>query len=252
VTSTGRYLFGVTRGLSDDALQDVAGLRGAPVEVISRDGLQGVVCDVALDEFGEHALARNLEDLSWLEEVARSHDDVVRAVASHATVAPMRLVTIYSGDESVLTQLDDLRGKFLTALDRVEGSSEWAVKVYSSAPTAASPAPVTEATPSGAAYLQRKRDQANARRTAGNRDAAVAEQVYGALAENATAGRRLALQDPRLTGRSDAMILNAAFLVPHGTAEAFRATGESTSERHPSVTIEIQGPWPPYSFSLLD
>ena len=32
-------------------------------------GLQGVVCDVDLADFGEEALARNLEDLAWLMHV---------------------------------------------------------------------------------------------------------------------------------------------------------------------------------------
>jgi hypothetical protein len=252
VTATGRYLFAVTRGLVDGDLADVTGLRGAPLEVVERDGLQGVVCDVSLDEFGEEALPRNLEDLAWVEEVARSHDDVVRAVASRATVAPMRLVTIYASDTSVQGQLDDLRGKLLAALDRVEDCGEWSVKVYSTSAVPGPTAPTGEKVTSGAAYLQRKRDQAEARRTADDHVAQVAEQVYAALSEYVTAGRRLALQDPRLSGRAEMMILNAAYLVPHNSSEAFQATAETLSERYSDAAIEVQGPWPPYSFAMLE
>lgn len=250
MSATGKYLFAVTRGLPEDALRDVPGLRGAPLEVIAQDDLQGVVCDVSLDEFGEDALTVNLEDIAWVEEVARTHDDVVRAVAAVATVAPMRLVTIYSGDESVRVQLDDLRGKLRAALDRVEDCGEWAIKVYATA--SASPAPVAEIATSGTAYLQRKRDQAEARRTVDDQAAQVAEQVYGELSRNVQAGRRLAIQDPRLSGRSGTMILNAAYLVPLGTSEAFRASAEELSDRHSGVVIEVQGPWPPYSFAMLE
>lgn len=252
MTATGRYLFAVTRGLVDGELSDVPGLRGAPLEIVERDGLQGVVCDVPLDEFGENALTRNLEDLAWVEEVARRHDDVVRAVAARATVAPMRLVTIYASDTSVQGQLDDLRGKLLAALDRVEDCGEWAVKVYSTSAVAGPPDPVGAKPSSGAAYLQRKRDQAEARRTADDHVAQVAEQVYAALSEYVTAGRRLAVQDPRLSGRSETMILNAAYLVPHNSSEAFQATAENLSDRYPGVSIEVQGPWPPYSFAMLE
>jgi hypothetical protein len=251
VTATGRYLFAVTRGLPEGELADVPGIRGAPLEVVERDGLQGVVCDVSLDEFGEEALLRNLEDLAWVEEVARSHDDVVRAVASRATVAPMRLVTIYASDTRVEGQLDDLRGKLLAALDRVEECGEWAVKVYSTSAVTGPSAPVEKAT-SGAAYLLRKRDQAEARRTADDHVTQVAEQVYSTLSEFVTAGRRLAVQDPRLSGRSETMILNAAYLVPHDSSEAFRATAENLSDRYPGVAIEVHGPWPPYSFAMLE
>ena len=48
------------------------------------------------------------------------------------------------------------------------------------------------------------------------------------------------------------MILNAAYLVPHNSADAFRATAENLSDRYPGVAIEVQGPWPPYSFAMLE
>jgi len=252
VTETGRYLFAVTRGLVDGELADVPGLRGAPLEVVERDGLQGVVCEVSLDEFGEEALVRNLEDLAWVEEVARRHDDVVRAVSARGTVAPMRLVTIYASDTSVEGQLDDLRGKLLAALDRVEDCGEWAVKVYSASAVTGSPDPIGEKPSSGVAYLQRKRDQAEARRAVDDHVTLVAEHVYAGLSEYVTAGRRLAVQDPRLSGRSEAMILNAAYLVPHISSEAFQAAADTLSERYPDVAIEVQGPWPPYSFAMLE
>ena len=98
----GRYLFAVARGLDPAALAGRArAADGAPLDLVEHRGLQAVVCDVDLADFGEEALTRNLEDLAWLEEVARGHDDVVRAVAGTAPIAPMRLVTICADDESV-------------------------------------------------------------------------------------------------------------------------------------------------------
>ncbi|MBV9832459.1 MAG: GvpL/GvpF family gas vesicle protein, partial [Marmoricola sp.] len=95
---TGRYLFAVARGLEPEVLRGVEGLRGAPLDVVEHEGLEAVVCTVDLEEFGEGALRQHLEDLAWLEGVARRHNDVVWATAAHATVAPMRLVTICSDD----------------------------------------------------------------------------------------------------------------------------------------------------------
>src|SRR5439155_8702725 len=101
VSATGRYLFAVARGLRADDLAGASGFHGAPLELVEQAGLAAVVCDVDLAEFGEEPLARNLEDLAWLERVARGHNDVVWRVAGRATCAPLRLVTVCSDDASV-------------------------------------------------------------------------------------------------------------------------------------------------------
>ncbi len=247
---SGRYLFAVTRGLDAGDLVATEGLRGDPLAIVEHRGLQAVVCDVPLEEFGEDALVRNLEDLGWVEQVARTHDTVVREVAHRATVAPMRLVTIYSSDDSVRSQLDELQGQLTDALDRVAGCAEWAVKIYAHSVTAPEAAPQKPA--SGADYLKRKRDLSDARRNADADASQVAEQLDSELALVATARRRLAIQDPRLSGRQESMILNAAYLVPDDASETFAATVESLSATYPDVTIEAAGPWPPYSFSMLE
>jgi hypothetical protein len=250
----GRYLFAVTRGLSREALSGVACFDDAPLDVVEHRGLQAVVCDVDLTEFGEDALARNLEDMVWLEKVARTHHQVVYAVAASGTAAPMRLVTIYTDDDSVRRRLDEVGEALTAALDRVEGRHEWSVKAY--AVPEATPADPTPATTygagSGAAYLQRKRVLADRRRLAGESAAGTADLVYDALARRAVAGRRLAPQDPRLTGRPQPMILNAAFLVEGTDVDAFRAAAAEVSAAHPGTTVEVEGPWPPYSFATLE
>src|SRR5690349_6641927 len=75
----GRYLFAVARGLDPRGLSSTTGLHGAPLDVVPLRDLQAVVCSVDLSEFGEEEVARNLEDLRWLEEVARCHHEVVVA-----------------------------------------------------------------------------------------------------------------------------------------------------------------------------
>ncbi|MET0838440.1 MAG: GvpL/GvpF family gas vesicle protein, partial [Marmoricola sp.] len=212
-SAQGRYLFAVARGIDPASLDGVQGLRGAPLEVIEEQGLQAVVCSVDLAEFGEDQLKENLEDLGWLEEVARCHHDVVYAVATAGAVAPMRLVTICSDDASVRARIDGVYEALSEALARVEGRYEWSVKVY--AVREEPREPVEAARPaSGAAYLQRKREQAVQRRTAGDQHVQAADDIHQTLARTVAATRVLPPQDPRLTGRSDTMILNGAYLVP--------------------------------------
>ncbi len=259
---TGRYLFALTRGL---AAPDVAGATahaGAALEVVAVGDLQAVVCDVDLAEFGEEALRRNLEDLGWLESVARTHNEVVFRAAAQATVAPARLVTICEDDDSVRERVVSVHDAAVAALDRVEGCDEFAVKVYAVAggavPAGERPEhdrpdqPAGGAGP-GASYLRRKKEQAQARRDSGERAAAAATSVEDGLAGSAVARRRLAPQDPRLTGRADPMVLNAAFLVARSEGPRFADLADDLARRHDdAVAVEVEGPWPPYSFATLE
>lgn len=247
----GRYLFAVARGLPEGALAGRAGLAGADLEVVEHRGLQAVVCTVDLEEYGEEALARNLEDLSWLEQVARAHNDVVWAVAEQATVAPMRLVTICADDASVRARVDAHHDGLVQALDNVEGRREWSVKVLV-APRAAPESQPDEPPASGAAYLMRKKEQAARRRAASEDATAMAERVHTALAQACVASRRLPPQDAKLTGRTETMVMNGAYLVPDADHDAFLALVQQIRESEPAAILEVGGPWPPYSFAVLE
>lgn len=250
MSGQGLYLFAIARGLDPASLDGVTGMRGAPLVVVRQRGLDVVACSVDLDEFGEAALTRNLEDLEWLEVVARTHDDVVRAVHQHATSAPLRLVTICSDDDSTRSRVDEWYDELVVVLDRIEGRHEWSVKAYARRQTPPTPVGVG-ASESGAEYLRRKRSQAAERRAATEDDARAAEEMHDSLAAHAVASRRLPAQDPRLTGRAGTMLLNGAYLVTEGGGEEFISAAAEIERRHPLVEIEVQGPWPPYSFAVL-
>ena len=250
----GTYLFAVARGLDPDVVLGHDGLRAAPLRVVDDGDLQAVVCSVDLGEFGEDSLTEHLEDLPWVEEVARRHNEVVWLVAQHATTAPARLVTIFAGDDSVRRMLAEHHAPLADSLDAVDGCQEWSVKVYA-APATTEPAQDPSGGTgggAGAAYLQRKKLAAQHRRQASERTAQLAEAAYHALAEVAVASRRLAPQDPRLTGRSEAMVLNAAFLVPVERRHDFHVAVAGLDDGGGAVTAETGGPWPAYSFATLE
>lgn len=246
---TARYLYAVCRGLDPVAVHDLAGFGGRPVELVEHDGLTAVVSTVDLDEYGEEALTRNLEDLGWLEQTVRVHDDVVHAVATVAPTAPMRLATICFDDDRVRDRLREWHLALDQALDRVEGRAEWSVKVLCPTrvrePAGAKPA-------SGADYLRRKKEQAEERMTGDAAALDVAHEVHTELQEQSAASRQLAPQDPRLTGHEGTMVLNAAYLVPVAEADAFEERVRDLAAQHPDVVVDVRGPWPPYSFAMLE
>lgn len=254
-TGTGRYLYAITRGLSADALTGTTGLGGGTLDLVDHRGLAAVVSTVRLEEFGEEGLRRNLEDLGWLETVARGHDAVVQAVAAHAPTAPLRLATICLDDDGVRARLEEWHEQLTEVLDRVQGRMEWSVKTYargSGEVEASTPAAPVEGKGAGVAYLQRKRESTQRLAQSEERARQLAEEIHTTLAQHSVASRRLPAQDPRLTGHEGVMTLNGAYLVPVEKCDAFTATVRALSQEHPDAHLDVGGPWPPYSFAVLE
>ena len=254
MTETGAYLYAIARGVDPDRLAGTPGLDGEPLRVVDHRGLVAVVSEVDLADYGEEGLRRNLEDLAWLEQVARGHDDVVQRVAALGPVTPLRLATICLDDDGVRARLDEWYDALQAALDRVQGRQEWSVKAYADDRPAAAPAeePATTGAGAGAAYLQRKKASTLQRASAQDRALELAERVHHALAGRSVASRRLQPQDPRLTGHEGTMTLNGAYLVEEAEAGAFAMEADELAAAHPEARIEVHGPWPPYSFATLD
>jgi hypothetical protein len=166
-----------------------------------------------------------------------------------APTAPTRFATIFLDEDGVRHRLREQYDVISAALDRVEGHEEWSVKVITRA-RAAEAEPVAVA--SGADYLRRKREEHEARATS-DRDAhLVAERVHEALLDVVAASRRLPPQDPRLAGHEGTMVHNAAYLVQRGRSDDFLARVRDQGAAHPEVVVDARGPWPPYSFAMLE
>ena len=108
----------------------LTGVGEEKVRTITCSGLTALVSDVSLAEFGEAALRENLENLDWLDEVARVHHYVIDAAARLFPLLPVRLATVYSGDAAVCAALTDHRDQLRDTLRRVGGRVEWGVKAY--------------------------------------------------------------------------------------------------------------------------
>ena len=249
--TSARYLYAVTRGLSPGDVAGDTGLGGAPLEVVEHRGLAVLVSTVDLDEFGEEALRRNLEDLSWLETTARGHDAVVRRAAALGATAPMRLVTICLDDDAVRARLDAAYDQIVQALERVEGRVEWSVKAF--APAAApQERPAAVGAGGGAAYLRARKAAVEDRRAREEAAEETATELHETLARIAVASRRMPAQDPRLSGYDGRMTLNAAYLIEEGDVDAFGQAVARLADAYPEARISAAGPWPPYSFATLE
>jgi Gas vesicle synthesis protein GvpL/GvpF len=250
----------------------LTGVGGAKVRTVTCGEFAVLVSDVSLEEFGQAALRRNLENLDWLDEVSRKHHYVIDAAARLFPLLPTRLATVYFGDAGVCAALASRRERLRDTLRRVGGRTEWGVKAYAapepdeagtaprgSAGTGAGgdPGPRTGRTGSdgggtggaGLAYLKRRRVQLSADRD--SRVAAVsgAQTVHAELSGRAAAARVHPPQSPQLSGVRQAMLLNASYLLDAADGAGFTAAVEGQATSHPELRIELTGPWPPYSFA---
>lgn len=254
----------------------ITGVGEAKVRTTTCSGLTALVSDVSLAEYGEAALRENLENLRWLDEVAREHHYVIDAARRLFPLLPVRLATVYRGDAAVCAALTDRRGQLLHALRRVGGRLEWGVKAYAApetdAESNAAPEPDRaervsavrklvgagadrDAGPesgAGLAYLERRRAQLTGIRESRGAAVNAAQAVHADLTAKAAGTRLRPPQPVQLSGVRLPMLLNAAYLINAADGVTFTAAVAAQATAHPELRIELTGPWPPYSFTDAD
>lgn len=245
---TPTYMYAITRHLTKRQVDSIRGVAGSIVRVLDGDGMSCLVSTVQLEEFGEDALRRNLEDLSWLERTAREHDDVVRAGARLTATVPLRLATLCTDDRSAQQHLEEFGDAARQALAKIDGHDEWGVKVFADSQLSvfdgSEPVAVT-----GTSYLQQRRQHLQRREYSTSQALREAEEIFESLANLATDARRHRPHDRRLTGDERPMVLNAAYLVERRRTAAFRSAVDVLANSASGVTAVLTGPWPAYSFT---
>jgi hypothetical protein len=238
--------------LGVDARGEVEAVRGA--------GLVALVSRVPRNEFGAEPLRRNLNELAWLESVARAHEAVLAATLQESTLVPLRMCTLYETAESVRGMLGDRRESLVAALDVLAGRYEWAVKVLVDRERITQAAGVTadagdpgqerSGQGEGGAYLLRRRADRAVRQAADSLRAEVAERVHARLQDWAIDAITRPPQNPELSGHEGDMVLNGAYLVERERSDELRGLVTELEDHHRQlgVRIELTGPWPPYNF----
>ncbi len=254
MTGAGLWLHAVVRDLDPARLVGLTGVGGQAVRPVPAGGLTAVVGPVDLAEFGEEPLRRNLEDLTWLEAVARTHHRVAEELFRHGPVIPARLATIYRDEDSVAELLTRRGGDLAAALDRVAGRLEWGVKIYAAPPPALprpSPGTADRQPGAGAAYLRRRREALSAGAEAVRAAVESAEELHEVLVADAEAALRHPPQPRSLNSRAGSMVLNGTYLVDARQGGRFADRVTEHAGRYAAIEVELTGPWPPYSFATV-
>jgi hypothetical protein len=249
------YVYGI---VSADA-EIPAGLDGVhagePVFTVEHNGLSAIASLVPLSDFGERELHENLNDVGWLERTARAHESVLDAALAATTVVPLRLCTIYRGAEQVREVLDREHSVFDDALRRLEGKTEWSVKLIAEpgalerAVSADDGEYEADVSP-GVAYMRGRSQAARAREEADEVAEDWAGHVHARAAAHAAEALLNPLQNPELSGHEGAMLLNGVYLVDDASVGDLRKEVAALAAEFEGLgaAVQLTGPWPPYNF----
>jgi Gas vesicle synthesis protein GvpL/GvpF len=233
----------------------------APVHPVEEGGLVALVSKVPLAEFGEEPLRENLNDLAWLERVARAHESVLESVLTGGPIVPLRLCTIFADEKAAREMLAREEKQLREALERLDGRREWGVKLLvdrdalaaaarERSPEVASLQEEIAGRSGGAAYMLEQRLQRLVRELIDRLAAELADDVHARLGDWAADSVLNPPQNRELSGYEGEMLLNGAYLVEIERTDGLRRLLGELEERHRDLgaRLELTGPWPPYNF----
>jgi len=245
--ATALYVYGVVPA-GTTLTTPPTGVGSTDVQLLEADDVAAITGVVPLDEFGAEPLRGNLNDREWLERTAAAHDAVLEGALETTTVIPFRMATLYADEHRLRDVLQDRRRQFVDLLERFSGRVELGVKAYFEGR-----GPGSAEAASGRAYLlQRQADQAQRRED----DAFALECARESHARLAAAAVEASVNRPQpseLSGRSERMLLNGAYLIPRDDERLEQEVGRLEARfGQRGVSYEVTGPWPPYNFVPRD
>jgi Gas vesicle synthesis protein GvpL/GvpF len=225
------------------------GIADTTVWVHSVDSLAAIVSLLPVEGFGVADWERNATNVGWLEPVARQHHQVLQYVAMTAAVVPLRLPSLYGDLESLTGTLRESNDLLERDLRRIAGKVEWAVKVYRTAEAQSSA--VSPPSTSGRDYLLARSRDLSARSSAQEQLREQVREIHVALDQVCAESVRNQPQDAVLSGRTEQMLLNGAYLVGRADQARFlELVGEiADNSSTKGLSVEVSGPWPAYNFT---
>jgi hypothetical protein len=234
------YLYGISRtGASPPArIMNPSIDAGHPVQTIVSGDFVCWVSAVDGDAFSEE-INRNMENLDWLALHGVRHQQIVAEIAAKIAIIPARFGTVFSGREALLENVQGRKTALQRVFARIADAEEWGVKVFAEQRTAS---PIPANIRGGKEYLQAKAARLN---RPPDRDDSSLREFDEALGKVATDSAPTG----KISGAQPDLLWQATFLVPRSRHKKWEQTLKRfVKEWSGSRRIEVNGPWPPYSF----
>ena len=258
------YVYGVARASRERQLSPASRQGIVPearVHPLVHGNLMAFVSAVPADRFGASEFRSALKDVEWLKDRILAHEKVLEELMSSDDIVPFRFGTIYLDSSQVANTLALHRAELCQALDRIQGSAEWGVKLYcdggllrrhieaefTSVRTLRDARAL--ASPGARFFLQKKYAKALDEEAAVT-VASCVERIGRSLDDCACESTEIVVQPAAAHGRPADMVMNAAYLVAEASFPQFRQTIAALQQQYAAhgFDLELTGPWPPYHF----
>jgi hypothetical protein len=230
---------GFAKGEIVESLRRLLGERARKlISAQSSDGL--VALATRLDE---PDVARAFEDSETVTALALDHAHVLARIASVHDIVPLRLGTLVSGRGALLDLCETQAAPMREALEAVSGHVEFGVRLIASPEVRPK---ATERPTDGRSYLRARSRERGADARFGE-----AQREYQAtLAERLMALACVKSLDIGSASAGKGRALDAACLVERRGKDAFAefVAREVLTARELSLSLQVTGPWPAYSF----
>lgn len=280
--ATGLYLYCLREpaGTLPETCPASSGIKATAVDGKGRvtvrvlEGVEAIVSDLSLDDFGEMQ-KKAQEDIHWIREKAVAHERVVeeamgksrserdKSANSSVPVIPIKFGVIFNTDRRLAEVISGQRAAIRATFDRIRGKQEWSVKLFlkdaqefkdqvkEQSNKMRRKSKEVAALPAGMAYFMEQELNEELERECSRRLDEEAMQTFEALKPFAAEAALVKLLDSKLTGRSERMVLNAACLVALNQVSEFAdAIGKLRGGlEQRGFLLEESGPWPPYHFT---
>lgn len=255
------YLYGFVPPDTPLPPSEVEGVAGAPVRLLDLGAVRAAVADLPVSTYAAALVEPRLQDLAWVGEQGMAHERVVVWFSDHSDIVPVRLLSLYSGDDALRAALADRVDTVAATLRALSGRREWNLKVaYDADELARHGAEISAllrqmedriaaATP-GRRYLLERQRADLMKQEVSRAGRSLSRDLLDALREHATDVRELPLTESDENGT---VVLNAALLVERSAEQALRARAADLYSRYTALglIISFSGPWAPYRFVEL-
>ncbi len=234
------YLYGISKPSGKKpAKVAAAGIDGVhPVRSLACGDYLCWVSDVDGKAFSD-VIQSNMENLEWLALHSVRHQQAVAEIFSGQTIIPARFGTVFSAEPALLKDVQARKRSLERVFAKISGAEEWGVKVFAEQALAT---PIPQQVRSGKEYLKLK---SSSLRKGPERDTS-------GLQEFQTTLEKIALDSApsgKVSGTQPNMLWQATFLVPQKRRKSWdEALKAFVKKWNGKRRIEVNGPWPPYSF----
>jgi len=232
--------------------------------------LEAVVSKVSLEEFDSEAIQIKAQnDLNWIKEKAVIHERVIEEAMRKDDkilgVIPMSFGIIFKKEAKLIETLDKNYEKIQQALDNIRGKQQWGLKVYLKDKKIleqrikAVNGIIKErekeiaSLPEGMAFFMEEDLREIINREMNKELNDMMDVLFETFKKHAVDSIRNKNLEKELTGRSEPMVLNAAYLILDEKIEGFKKEAKRLKQEFQAkgFYLEYNGPWPAYDFAKL-